>query len=183
MKALEWDPPKSRILHMKQLQEIEHAVSRLFAAQWTHLHDKPALESADLRYPGVYLLAHSAGATFQGSAIKASDVLYIGMSNAEGGVRARLNQFKKGIEKNDHHSGAMRFFREHGGGKPFADAKTRKRLYFASLTFECESNKALARPDDLRLMGHINCIEYYAIAHVAELTGKNPPLNKLGPRP
>jgi hypothetical protein len=77
----------------------------------------------------------------------------------------------------------MRFYREHGGGKPFAGLKSRKRLYFAALTFECESNKGLAEPDDLRVMGHINCIEYYAIAHVAEQTGKNPPLNKLGPRP
>jgi hypothetical protein len=32
-------------------------------------------------------------------------------------------------------------------------------------------------------MGEINCLEYYAIAHVAEQTGKNPALNKLGPRP
>jgi hypothetical protein len=44
------------------------------------------------------------------------------------------------------------------------------------------SNKGLAKPDDLRLMGHISCLEYYAIAHVAEQTGKNPALNKLGPR-
>ena len=77
----------------------------------------------------------------------------------------------------------MRFFREQGRGKPFAGAKNGKRLYFAALTFECESDKGLAKPDDLRMMGRICCVEYYAIAHVAEQTGKNPPLNKLGPRP
>jgi hypothetical protein len=167
---------------MKQLRDITSAVSKLFATRWVHLHGERALRIADLRHPGVYLLAYS-GRSLEGSAIKAHDVLYVGMSNSAGGVRSRLNQFKKGIEENHHHSGARRFFREHGGGKPFAAAGTRRRLYFSALTFECESRKGLAKPDDLRIMGHINCIEYYAIAHVAEQTGKNPPLNKLGPRP
>jgi hypothetical protein len=168
---------------MRNLRQIENAVSQLFAARWIDLHDEGALARPDLRYPGVYLLAYSARPRFQGSAIKPTDVFYVGMSNAAGGVRQRLKQFKAGIEKNGLYSGAMRFYREYGGGKPFAGRQGGKRLYFAALTFECVSDKGLAKPDDLRLMGHICCIEYYAIARVAEQTGKNPPLNKLGPRP
>jgi hypothetical protein len=157
---------------MKHLKDIEQCVSRLFASYWTHLHDDGALARDDLRFPGVYLLAYSSGVRFAGSAVKSLDVFYVGMSNAAGGVRARLKQFKTGIETGIMHSGAMRFYREYGGGKPFAGAKGGKRLYFAALTFECESDKGLAKPDDLRLMGHTCCIEYYAIAHVAEQTAR-----------
>ena len=157
---------------MKPLSQIERAVLQLFATRWIDLHDDEALAGGDLRYPGVYLLAYSAKPSFGGSTIKANDVFYVGMSNAIGGVRARLKQFKGGIENNGLHSGAKRFYREFGGGKPFAGAKSGKRLYFAALTFECVSDKALAKPDDFRLMGHINCLEYYAIAHVAERTAR-----------
>jgi hypothetical protein len=127
------------------------------------------------------MLAYSAVPGIKGSVVKARDVL--GMSNAAGGVGSRLKQFKAGIEKYGVHSGAMRFYREYGGGKPFSGTKSGKRVYFVALTFECESNKSLAKPDDLRLMGQINCLEYYAIARLGEHTGKNPALNKLGPRP
>jgi hypothetical protein len=168
---------------MKRLKEIESSVVRLFSARWAHLHKEGSLARADLKFPGVYLLAYSATPNIEGSIIKAKDVLYVGMSNAAGGVRQRLKQFRAGIEKNGLHSGAMRFYREYGGGKPFLRVKSHKQLYFAALTFECEGNKGLAEPDDLRLMGHINCLEYYAIAHIAERTGKRPALNKLGPRP
>jgi hypothetical protein len=107
--------------------------------------------------------AYTGKANFDGSAVKAGDVFYVGMSNAANGIRSRLKQFKKGIEENFHHSGAMRFYREQGG-KPFADRSSRKRFYFAALTFECESNKGRVTPVDLRIMGHVCCIEYYAIA-------------------
>jgi hypothetical protein len=76
----------------------------------------------------------------------------------------------------------MRFYREHCGGKPFGQLKTRKRLYVAGLTIGCEGDKVDAMPDDLRLMGHVACLEYYAIARIAEKTGKKPALNKYGPR-
>ena len=78
-------------------------------------------------------------------------MLYAGMSNSAGGVRSRLKQFIRGIEKHGSHSGAMRFYREHCGGKPFAQLKTRKRLYVVALTIECEGDKVDAMPNDLRL--------------------------------
>jgi len=42
------------------------------------------------------------------------------------------------------------------------------------------SEKAVAQPDDLRQMGHVACLEYYAIAHVVTQTGRKPALNKFG---
>lgn len=66
--------------------------------------------------------------------------------------------------------------------KPFSQLKTRKRLYVAALTIECESDKVDVQPNDLRLMGHVACLEYYAIARIAQRIGKKPALNKYGPR-
>jgi NADPH-dependent 2,4-dienoyl-CoA reductase/sulfur reductase-like enzyme len=43
----------------------------------------------------------------------------------------------------------------------------------------CSSLKSDARPDDFRKMGHVACLEYYAIAHVLarSATKRVPPLN------
>jgi hypothetical protein len=155
-------------------------VSKLFRLRWVAL-DADALAESDLIYPGVYLLAFTSRKV-AGSRVKPNQVLYAGMSNSAGGVRARLKQFIKGVENNGLHSGAMRFFREYCGGKPFSQLKTRKRFYVASLTIECKSDKVDAMPDDLRVMGHVACLEYYAIARIAQKTGKKPALNKFGPR-
>jgi hypothetical protein len=165
---------------MTRLADIEALVSELFRQRWLSL-DPAALARPNLVYPGVYLLAFTSE-KIAGASVKPNQVLYAGMSNSAGGVRARLKQFIKGIEQNDFHSGAMRFYREHCGARPFSQLKTRKRIYFATLTIECESDKFDARPDDLRLMGHVACLEYYAIARIAQKTGKKPALNKYGPR-
>jgi hypothetical protein len=165
---------------LERLAHIDVLVSRLFRLRWVPLNSE-ALARPDLIYPGVYFLAF----TFEkiaGATVKPDQVLYVGMSNSAGGVRSRLKQFIKGIEQNGYHSGAMRFYREHCKGEPFAQLKTRKRLYVAALTIECEGDKVDARPKDLRLMGHVACLEYYAIARIAQRTGKKPALNKYGPR-
>jgi hypothetical protein len=130
----------------------------------------------------VYLLAYSR-AKIDGAPIRSSDVFYVGMSNAAGGVAQRLKQFKIGIEKNIQHSGAMRFYREYSLNRPFSHTNRRKRLYFAALTIPCVSKKSEAQPNDLREMGHVACLEYYAIAKVMRQTGSKPPLNKYGAMP
>lgn len=165
---------------MERLAHIDVLVSRLFRLRWAHLTSE-ALARPDLIYPGVYVLAFTSE-KIAGETVRPDRVLYVGMSNSAGGVRSRLKQFIKGIEQNGYHSGAMRFYREHCRGEPFARLKTRKRLYVAALTIECEGDKVDAKPIDLRLMGHVTCLEYYAIAQIAQKTGKKPALNKYGPR-
>lgn len=164
---------------MERLKEIERLVAVLFAQRWTGLHGEGAFRGPELKWPGVYLLAYS-DSELEGTPVNEGDVFYVGMSNSAGGVKQRLKQFRDGIEKNDFHSGARRFYRDYCGGRPYAEAATGKRLYFAALTVPCVSDKAEAQPDDLRLMGHVACLEYYAVAHVAAETGRTPPLNKLG---
>jgi hypothetical protein len=167
---------------MERLTQIETLASKLFLGSWANLHRVDAFQRPDLVFPGVYLLAFTA-ADLEGARVDVCDVFYVGMSNSAGGVRQRLKQFKTGIEVNNLHSGAMRFYRDYCGGRPFSAAKTGRRLYFAALTIQCQSNKSAAKPDDMRQMGHVGCLEYYAIAHVAEQTGRNPRLNKLTGKP
>lgn len=164
---------------MKRLTEIDRLVSQLFSKSWTGLHSSESFVRPDLKFPGVYLLAYTES-DIEGAPVSARDVFYVGMSNARSGVRGRLNQFRAGIEKNGLHSGAMRFFREYGRNKPFSIAKSGKRFCFAALTLPCVSDKAAAKAEDLRAMGHVACLEYYAIAYVAAQTGRKPALNKLG---
>jgi hypothetical protein len=42
---------------VKRLREIDALAVRLFAERWAALHAPGALARADLRFPGVYLLA------------------------------------------------------------------------------------------------------------------------------
>lgn len=165
---------------MERLREIDRLVGELFSGRWKGLHAEGSLRQPELKLPGVYLLSSYTDAALEGASVEARDVFYVGMSNAAGGVKQRLGQFVKGIEKNDMHSGAMRFYRDYCSGRPFSDVGGNKRLYFRALTLDCVSRKAAAQPDDLRLMGHVTCLEYYAIAHVATETGHRPALNKLG---
>ena len=167
---------------MERLTQIEALVSNLFSGSWVNLHRADAFQRPDLTFPGVYLLAFTA-ADLEDRVVDVREVFYVGMSNSTGGVRQRLKQFKTGIEVNDLHSGAMRFYRDYCHGRPFSAANTEQRLFFAALTIQCQSNKSAATPDDMRQMGHVCCLENYAIAHVAEQTGRNPPLNKLTGKP
>lgn len=166
---------------MVRLAEIDAHISELFRQRWVVLLDGKTLARPDLIYPGVYLLAFTSD-KIAGSTVKPEQILYVGMSNSAGGVRARIKQFIRGIEKNGLHSAAMRFFREQCGGKPYSQLRTRKCFYVAACTIECESNKVNATPDDLRTMGHVACLEYYAIARIVQRTGHKPPLNKYGER-
>jgi hypothetical protein len=167
---------------MVRLGEVDSFVRSLFGETWASLHPRGSLARPALRFPGAYILAYSE-AELDGAAVAAQDVLYVGMSNAAGGVRHRLKQFLDGIEKKRQHSGAMRFYREYCGDQPFSKAKTGKQLYFAAVTVPCVSNKVTATAGDLRLMGLVACLEYYVIAHVVEVAGRRPPLNPVGRTP
>jgi hypothetical protein len=155
---------------LERLPLIDSYATRLLESRWVALDE--ACADRKLRYPGVYILAFSERA-LAGKQIKVSDVFYIGMSTARLGVQQRLRQFKAGIERNCCHSGAMRFYREHANDRPFSKLQGDRGFYAAALVTQCERQS----PADWRHMGHVACLEYYAIARVLEKTGKVPPLN------
>jgi hypothetical protein len=164
-----------------KLAAIENLTDSLFQQRWKLFHEGSFSDSG-LRYPGVYLLAYSTR-NLNGKRIKETDVLYVGMSNAAGGVRSRLRNFRDGIEKNNSHSAARRFYREYLKNRPWTTAKNRKTFYYVALSVECVSDKGRVAATDLRELGHIACLEFYAVARVREKTGRAPPLNKFGDRP
>jgi hypothetical protein len=164
-----------------KIREIEKLAARLFRKKWERLHGD-AFSDPALRFPGVYLLAYSKRDLAQ-KPVEERDVLYVGMSNAQGGVRVRLKQFRDGIEKNDLHSGARRFYREYQSNRPWSKLKGAKSLFYAAISIECVSEKSKLTPADLRKLGHVCCLEYYVIARVREKAQRMPPLNKFGKRP
>ena len=119
----------------------------------------------------------------KGKPIRENDVLYVGMSTAQGGVRTRLKQFGDGLETYGIHSGAKRFYREYQNNLPFSRLRDQSTFFYTALAINCISDKSMLQPGDLRELGHIVCLEYYAIARIKQKTGRTPPLNKFGKRP
>jgi hypothetical protein len=161
---------------MKRLKEFDTFILKLFSERWKNLHSFEGFGDSELKWPGVYLIAYSKN-NLDGRLVESDHVFYVGMSNSSAGVGSRIKQFKAGIEKYGIHSAAMRFYRIHCKNMPFSKAKTGMKLFFVSIPIKCESNKHKANPDDFRKMGHVACLEQYAIAYVQEQTGKCPALN------
>ena len=157
----------------KQIGAVDRLVHELFTRTWRDLDNRDALADKELRYPGVYLLAFDTR-NLVGKRVKPEDVFYVGMSNLS--VSARLGQFKRGLEGRPGH-GAADHFRSRLKVRKFSALKTKKRFYFAALTIPCDAKKTTARASDHRHMGHVACLEYYAVAHVQDRTGARPELN------
>jgi hypothetical protein len=165
-------PDTARVLNVARL------VNELFKKRWHRLHADRWDDDGLLKYPGVYLLAYAAR-DLEGQKVKIDDVYYVGMSNSAHGVRARLKQFKSALERGVGHSAGNHCF-QRNKDKPFLKLGTKKKFYFVALCLECANPKPSAQPDDFRKMGHVACLEYYAIAHVRarSATKKVPPLNR-----
>ena len=156
--------------------EIEQLVDELFAKRWTSLHNNLNLID-DIGQPGVYLLAYW-GHSLEGKEIGLEQVYYVGETKRAAGMRGRLREFLRGIENGKSHSGAMRFFREVLKETPFSEIQTRKKFWIASISLPCKTKKDIRRPDDIRTMGKVVCLERYVIARIKEETGNEPWLNK-----
>lgn len=130
-------------------------------------------ERADLdglQLPGVYALAISdrdiAGAAFSWC----EEIVYVGMSNAKGGLKSRLKQFDNTIRGKKGHGGGHRVRFKHPDYSRLV-----ARLFVSVWTFEC--NVDLAHPSDLRTMGEVAMSEYECFARFAEKFGCLPEFN------
>ncbi|NLX07719.1 MAG: hypothetical protein GXY33_21480 [Phycisphaerae bacterium] len=132
---------------------------------WTNRGSLPGLS-----YPGVYVLAISstdlAGACFSWR----PEIVYIGMTNAKGGLKGRLGQFDNTIKGKDGHGGAQRVRVRHPDY-----ARLVRRLYVAVDAFPCEV--ASENPGDLRIMGQVAQHEYECLAMFAERFSGLPEFN------
>ena len=156
--------------------DIDKNIGELLSRKWALL-TRENVKAIGNNYPGVYILAYTEK-DIRGQIPDLNDIFYIGMSNAQEGVRDRLKQFMNGIEKGVGHSAGNRFFKEINNGKPYNAQKSEDKLYFCALTIEANVHKKTRTPEDLRMMGEICKLEYYLMAHFKSVTGKEPELNK-----
>lgn len=123
-----------------------------------------------LNYPGVYALAISRS-NLSGQAFSwQREIVYIGMTNAKGGLKSRLQQFDNTIKGGDGHGGGFRVRFKHPDY-----AKLTKRLYVSVCPQKCDvsSNTSL----DLRVMGKVAKHEYECFARFVEDFGYLPEFN------
>ena len=137
-------------------------------SKWTQWDDRNLLHG--LTFPGVYAIALSdtdmASTPFEWS----EKIIYVGMSNAKGGLKARLQQFENTIRGKKGHGGAERVRFKHS----YYD-KLVPMLFVSASHTECivTSNK----PSDLRAMGIVAQQEYECLALFAEKFGRLPEFN------
>lgn len=155
---------------------IEKLIESLLSTKWTRLHSN-GLFPREGKYPGIYILAYS-DTDLQGKEIDLNEIFYVGMSNSLGGVNQRLKQFLAGIENGCCHSAAQRFFRDYANSVPYSKLENRKTFYVAYVPIKCQVGKASRTPEDLRMMGEVTRLEYYVLAHIKEMLGREPELNK-----
>jgi hypothetical protein len=126
--------------------------------------------SSQLQYPGVYAIALSEQDLSATSFSWREEIIYIGMTNAKGGLKSRLQQFDNTIKGKDGHGGAMRVRFKHPEHQ-----KLTTRLYVSICPFKCDVNSNC--PVDLRIMGNVAKFEYECFAVFAETFRRLPEFN------
>jgi hypothetical protein len=134
--------------------------------RWTNRKHLGAI----LEFPGIYAIALSDRDLTSMLFDWSDEIIYIGMTNAKGGLKSRLQQFENTIIGKTGHGGAERVRHKHGNYNLLVS-----KLFVSVSHTECnvESNK----PSDLRLMGAITQQEYEYFAIFAEKFGRLPEFN------
>jgi hypothetical protein len=126
---------------------------------------------AELDMPGVYALAITdrdiSGRVFSWRA----EIVYVGMTNAQNGLRGRLMQFDATVAgRRVSHGGADRVRYKHRNVDRLA-----KRLYVSVNRVQCNVESNL--PRDLLSMGDVARLEYVCLAAYARKFGRLPEFN------
>jgi hypothetical protein len=123
-----------------------------------------------LGHPGVYALAISPTNISAKAFSWRPEIVYVGMTNAKGGLKSRLQQFDNTAKGGDGHGGAHRVRFKHPDY-----TKLTSQLYVSVCPWECDvtSND----PIDLRIMGEVAKYEYECFALFVESFGKLPEFN------
>jgi len=123
------------------------------------------------------MLAFS-GKNLHNQSIDPSDIFYIGMTNAIGGINSRISQFLAAIECGKGHSAGNRFYERFCNLTAFSESNMNEKFYYITKFFSCNVSKLSRESKDLKIMGNICKLEYYLPAHVNDKTDKEPELNK-----
>ena len=152
---------------MPQLRVRRNDMNDAFT-KWTHWADRSDLPS--LAYPGVYALAISS-TDISGTPFSwIPEIVYVGMTNAKGGLKSRLGQFDNTIKGGDGHGGGHRVRFKHSDFAILIST-----LYVSVCSFACDVTSE--NPTDLRIMGEVTKHEYECFALFAEKFERLPEFN------
>ncbi|GIZ07914.1 hypothetical protein [Flavobacterium sp. UMI-01] len=144
-------------------------------SNWIKWENRNNLEG--IKYPGIYIIAVTSE-NIEGQSFKMiENIEYIGMTNSNGGLRSRLNQFDSTIKRiRLHHGGAHRFI-----GKYWNYEEVKNNLYISICPFKCSNDKK--NMDDLLAMGEVAKAEYiFWIKYIKEY-GRYPLFNDKNKSP
>lgn len=150
--------------------DYEDQIRSLLAQRWVKLD--PQLGGVP-EQPGVYVISHP-GKSLNGKNILARQIYYVGMTVCKGGLKRRLNLFLKSAKGGVGHSGGRR----HHKSAPKLLSAQHHSFHVAYKACPAQVNKAERSAKDLRMMGHVACLEYFLLALVKEQCGAEPPLNR-----
>ena len=123
-----------------------------------------------IKSPGVYCIAISEKVLSAQSFSWIREIAYVGMTNAQNGLKGRLKQFDNTIKGKTGHGGAARVRFKHDNY-----SKLVAKLYVSVRSFDCDvkTNSAV----DLRTMGDVAKFEYDCFAEYVEKYDKLPEFN------
>lgn len=137
-------------------------------SKWVFWQERNNLDN--IKLPGIYIIALSdkniAGKIFSWR----KEIIYVGMTNSQGGLKSRLQQFDNTIKGKDGHGGAKRVqfkYRNY--------TKLVQKLYVSVCPFDCNVKSNL--PADLRVMGEVSKYEYECFAVFVEKFKRLPEFN------
>jgi len=137
-------------------------------SDWAKWSNRNELQSIQL--PGVYAIALShkdiSGNTFSWR----REIIYVGMTNAKGGLKSRLQQFDNTIKGGDVHGGAQRVRYKYPNYMKLIPS-----LYISICPRAC--NVLSNNPKDLRIMGEIVKQEFDCLAQFVETFSRLPEFN------
>jgi len=123
------------------------------------------------KYPGVYLISISVRNNLEGNKPQFKEVVYIGMTNSQGGLAGRWNQFNSSIRGKNRHSGGNTIYKEKGYYENWEEW-----LYVAAMGVECNVKKP--KEEDYMKMGCVAFLEYEAFAKYYSEAGSHTKYNK-----
>jgi len=153
---------------------------------------KDKFDKKDLKSPGIYAIAFDSAGKISGKEFNfAKEIVYFGMTNSQGGLKSRLQQFDYTLKNEKSlHGGASRLKFYYKKYKPEVLIK---KLYFSIWSFtEChveKYNNGCIETDDkkiddkkeviktLELMGEVAMAEYLCFAKYVELYNSMPKFN------
>jgi hypothetical protein len=142
-------------------------MDRVFS-DWRRWADRKML--TDLGYPGVYALALSSTELAAAPFSWRREIIYAGMTNAKGGLKARLQQFENTIKGGEGHSGARRVRFKHPDYRVLTS-----QLFVSVCPWPCDVT--VNDPKNLRIMGEVAKHEYECFALFVEMFGHLPEFN------